>query len=209
MASPLTIYTIQLDHTTYSQIAAIAVARGAAVAAFSSADEFTRSRRGEETGCVVLDIAAAEEEKLAWVRDFSSQRAPLPVIVLADNPSVPLAVQAMQLGAVSILAKPPAPEELESAVDSALRREQEQSRVRRRREDLLARLASLTEGEDEVLRRLVAGMANKNIAADLELGLRTVELRRAKILKKMGAKSLAELVRLVMIASPDWLPQEP
>jgi FixJ family two-component response regulator len=126
----------------------------------------------------------------------------LPVVVLADRPSVAFDVRAMQRGAAAVLENPAQRPLLEEAVDDALRQDAAQRRDRFAREKTASRLATLNEGEREVLHRLMAGMANKNIAADLKLGLRTVELRRAKILKKLGAKSLAEMVRVVVLADP-------
>lgn len=110
----------------------------------------------------------------------------------------------MHQGAAWLFEKPLTRESLEPVLDDVLQREQKDRQARRLRETTLARIATLTEGERDVLQRLMAGMANKNIAADLQLGLRTVELRRAKILKKLGARSLAEMVRLVVLADPTY-----
>ncbi|MBW3597361.1 MAG: LuxR C-terminal-related transcriptional regulator [Planctomycetes bacterium] len=173
-----------------------------------SVDAFLRAYRGQ-SGCVLLDIDAAGEDGPTMLEQLASRAMLLPVIVLSHDPGVSQTVRLMQAGAAAVLEKPVDGSELDAALDRALRRDEEQREIRERREELVGRFGALTEGEREVLERLIAGKANKNIAADLQMGLRTVELRRAKILKKTGAKSLAELVRLAMIAHPDWLHHPP
>ena len=107
---------------------------------------------------------------------------------------VPMAVRAMQEGAVTFLEKPCHEQELWQAITQALEIESSQHAQRKQRAETQSRLATLTEDELEVFRRLLAGHANKRIAADLDIGLRTVELRRSNIMKKMQASSLPDLV---------------
>jgi FixJ family two-component response regulator len=203
METPQTLHTIQLHPTELSLVEALAASRSLAVASYSTVEEFLNAYRPCLAGCVLFDLAAANEEALPKFEQLRQRGRGLPVIVLADRPSVALAVRAMQRGAAAVLEKPTPQPLFEEAVEDALRREAEQRRLRVARETTASRLETLNEGEREVLHRLMAGMANKNIAADLKLGLRTVELRRAKILKKLGARSLAEMVRLVVLAEPE------
>lgn len=202
MESSQTIYAIALDPTSLASVETLAAERGLTIASYPSIDAFLRAWRIGGTGCILLDLCAAGEEGLAGLESLRRHNVYLPVVVTADQPTVALAVRAMQQGAASLVEKPLASNGLECALGDALQQEEEHRQARRQREVTIERLASLSEGEREVLQRLMAGMANKNIAADLQLGLRTVELRRAKLLKKLGVKSLAEMVRLVVLADP-------
>jgi FixJ family two-component response regulator len=195
-----TVYTIQLDPGSLSLTRNLADARTARLAPFESLEEYLRSANPREPGCIVLGAPPAGTEPLAALEQLAQQDVGLPMIVVLDRPTVPLAVRAMQLGATSVLETPLDRVATQQALEHALLVEALRRAERQQREDVRARLATLTDGEREVLNRLMTGMANKNIAADLQLGLRTVELRRAKILKKLGAKSLAEMVRFVVLA---------
>jgi FixJ family two-component response regulator len=201
MQLPRTIFTVQLEPATLSLINAFARNHGASAAPFASAEELLRTSMTGRAGCVVLGLTPQGDGD--WLRPLTVlQKAGvlLPTIVLLDQPSVALAVSAMRQGALSVLEAPPDPAALEQALQDALAEDLRTRIARQQREDIITRLSTLTEGERDVLHRLLAGMANKNIAADLQLGLRTVELRRAKILQKLGARSLAEMVRLVTLA---------
>ena len=206
MESRQTIQTVHLDRAALSAAESFARDRGIALESHSSVDSLFRAPR-VESGVVVLDVGAGGEGEVLQVLNQLAKLAP--VIVLAESPRVRSVVRWMQAGAASVLEKPVAGEELESELDAALRRDAEQREAQHKAEELRARFSTLTEGEQQVLEQLVIGLANKNIAVDLQIGLRTVELRRSKILKKTGAKSLAELVRLAMIAHPRWLHHPP
>jgi FixJ family two-component response regulator len=206
MEFPRTIHAIQLDPDDLTLVNSFARNRGLEAAAHTSVHEFLNAYRPGESGFAMLKLAG--EEGLGALGDLRERGALLPVVVVAEAPSTELTVGAMQKGAAALLAHPLAPTALERELTRILELEEQQRSVRVQRETTAARLASLNEGEREVLARLMAGMANKNIAAELHIGLRTVELRRAKILKKLGAKSLAELVRLVLLAEPERLYRE-
>jgi FixJ family two-component response regulator len=197
-----TIHTVGLETPAFSLVNSFAQSRGLAVASFSSVEEFLHAYQPGAAGCLVLDLAASGEEGLTPLDQFRRQAVLLPVVAIADQPTVALAVRAMQRGAASVLEKPLTRASLEPALLEALEQERMHRQCRQLQATVVSRLTTLTEGEREVLDRLMSGMANKNIAADLQLGLRTVELRRAKILKKLGARSLAEMVRLVLLADP-------
>jgi len=124
------------------------------------------------------------------------QRIRLPVIIITGYGDIAAATSAMRNGAVTFLQKPCSHEDLWEAVSDALERHREHQETEARCDDLQARFARLTPQEHEVMELLVAGTPNKVVAAKLEMGLRTVELRRANIMKKLEARSLAEVVRL-------------
>ena len=201
-----TIQTVLPERAALSLAESFARDRGIALESHASVEALLRAPVAE-LGVVLLDVGAGGEEEVFQTLERLAKRAP--VVVLAESPNLRSVVRWMQAGAASVLEKPVAREELESELEVALRRDAEEREVRRHEEELQARFATLTEGEEQVLEQLVTGLANKNIAADMQIGLRTVELRRSKILKKTGARSLAELVRLALIAHPGWLHHPP
>jgi FixJ family two-component response regulator len=197
------IHTIQLDPADQTLVNSLAQNR-AAVSHASMRDFLERYRPGD-SGCVLLKLPSHGEEDLAPLEQLRAQGILLPVIAVVDDPSTELTVGAMRRGADSVLSTPLGRASLQRELNRALDLNERQRAIRRQRETIAAALASLNEGERAVLARLMSGMANKNIAAELQIGLRTVELRRAKILKKLGARSLAEMVRLVLLAEPERL----
>jgi len=124
----------------------------------------------------------------------------LPVILISGYADIPTAVHTMRAGAVTFLEKPCREADLWSSICKAIEWHRQRRDARRRAESLQSRFTQLTPGERDVMRAMVAGKPNKVIASELEIGLRTVELRRANVLQKTGAGSLAELVRLTVAA---------
>jgi two-component system, LuxR family, response regulator FixJ len=166
---------------------------------FSSVDAFLRQYDPTRKGVVVLDVEIDGGSAWELLRKLKGEKAFVPVVAAARNADIPLAVRAMREGAVWFLNKPIAEEELWQSISDAIKIEQRQHPQRKELADAEACLASLNEDERDVLRRLLAGHANKRIATDLDIGLRTVELRRAKILRKMKAGSMSDLVRVAIL----------
>jgi len=129
-------------------------------------------------------------------QQLRSAGSPLCVIIITGYADVRTAVRAMQSGAYTFLEKPCQDQELWSTVQEALQRGQQQSEQRTEQEELARRAGTLSTSEREVLMRVLEGMPNKQIAQELDIGLRTVELRRSEIMSKFQAKSLPELVRM-------------
>ncbi len=168
---------------------------------YASAHEFLEHCAPEEPGCVLLDVRMPGMSGMELLEVMRRQGIPFPVIVVSAHGDVPTAVRAMRAGAINFLEKPFRDQELWEAVHEAVRRDAETRRVTTRKRRLQRRLAKLNPGERKVLDRMLQGMANKDIAADLQLSVRTIEVRRAKIMAKMQADSLAELIRLTLEAS--------
>jgi FixJ family two-component response regulator len=208
MDLPPTIHAIQLNPADVALVEAFADPRALSTVSHASVEEFLGGYAAGDAACVVLGSDATGEASLAALGQVRQHPVFAPVIVVTEAPSVELAVRAMQMGAAAVLSRPVNAPALEAELTRALEVDARERAVRARREIIAARLAALTEREREVLTRLMEGMANKNIAAELQIGLRTVELRRAKILKKLGAKSVAEMVRLVVLAEPERLWRE-
>jgi FixJ family two-component response regulator len=136
---------------------------------------------------------------LDLLQQLKSRQCSLPVVMITGYGDVPLAVKAMQAGAVTFLEKPCQEQELWRGIQQALEIEETQRSQRQQRAEIETRLASLSADELVVLRRLLEGQPNKRIASDLDVGLRTIELRRSKVMKKMLAESLPDLVRMVIL----------
>ncbi len=200
MDNSVTVFIVDDDPAARGSVAALAGSHGLAAEAFASAEEFLAAYRPGRRGCLIADVRMAGMSGLDLQQRLAAQGDPLPVIVITGFADIPMAVRAMRNGAITFLEKPCPTQELWQSVQAALDAE---SRCEQQRRDLgaiVARRATLTPGEVEILHRLLAGKANKTVAAELGLGLRTVEARRAALMKKMQVDSLAELVRAVLIA---------
>jgi two-component system, LuxR family, response regulator FixJ len=152
------------------------------------------------TGCVITDVRMPEVSGIDLLRRLRELQSPLPVIVITGHGDVPLAVEAMKLGAVDFFEKPFDDDALLAAVRSALSNEDENSRRNVERGEIKDKLATLSQREHQVLEGLVSGHPNKTIAYDLGISPRTVEIYRANVMTKMNAASLSDLVRMALVA---------
>ena len=171
---------------------------GVPVRSYDSATGFIDQVGARGTGCVLTDVRMPGFDGIALMRRLAELGLDLPVIVMTGHADVPLAVQALKEGAVDFIEKPFDDDRLLAAVQAALesgrRRRQEAAEL----DAIATRLASLTPREREVLDGLVAGHPNKTIAYDLGTSPRTIEVHRARVMEKMHARSLADLVRMVL-----------
>jgi two-component system response regulator FixJ len=173
------------------------------VRAHASARDFLASVGAGETGCVITDVRMPEMNGLDLLAEMKARRLDRPVIVITAHADVTLAVQAMKAGAVDLLEKPFDDEALLGAVRQAMRRPVA-GEDRAGSESTVARdrLASLTARERDVLTGVLEGRPNKIIAHELGISVRTVEAHRARLMMKMQAKSLSDLVRMSVLAPP-------
>jgi RNA polymerase sigma factor (sigma-70 family) len=167
------------------------------VETYASAADFLTAYR-QQPGCLVLDVAMPGMSGLELHRKLIQDKVTLPVVFVTGHANVPMAVEAMQMGAVNFLQKPVQEQELWDSIRRAIEVDAQNRRRLARRQRAEERLARLSAGEREVLNLILEGKMNKEIATELGLSTRTVEDRRAKLMKKMGAESLAELIQLVM-----------
>ena len=169
---------------------------GLDVRPFGSTKEFLEHKRPDAPGCLVLDVRLPGMSGLAFQQELARLGVALPVIFISGHADVPTTVRAMKAGAVEFLTKPFHDQELLDAIHAAIERD----RVRRREaalvDELRLRYGQLTEREREVMKLVVVGQANKQIAADLDLSEVTVKVHRGQVMRKMRAKSLPELVRM-------------
>jgi FixJ family two-component response regulator len=167
---------------------------------FADANEFLAHCRPEMTGCLVLDVRMPNMSGLELQKELIRRRITLPVIFITGHGDVQMAVEAMQEGAFDFLEKPFRDEDLLQRINKALAQEKADREQDRQKEAVLKRLQSLTSRELEIARRLIDGQPNKVVALELGISQRTVELHRAHIMEKIQARSLAQLVRLFVLA---------
>jgi len=172
---------------------------GVTARTYDSASTFLNALPTIDPGCIITDVRMPGISGIDLLRRLGEMRIKMPVIVITGHGDVPLAVEAMKIGAVDFLEKPFEDELLLGSVRSALNRSQENAARDAERAKVEAHLSTLTNREREVLQGLVAGKPNKIIAFDLAISPRTVEIYRANVMTKMGASSLSELVRMALV----------
>ncbi len=209
MNDEATVFIVDDDPAALRSLTALVKVVFPHVATFSSAAEFLEAYH-HQPGCLVLDVAMPGMSGLELQRKLVHDKIALPVVFVTGHGNIPMAVEAMQLGAINFLEKPVQEQALWDSIRKALeqdmqsrrrraRRQRADERLTNRRQKAEQRLAQLTPGEREVLNLILEGKLNKEIASELGLSTRTIEDRRAKLMKKMGASSLAELIQLVMM----------
>lgn len=170
------------------------------VRTYESATAFLSALPSVTSGCIITDVRMPEVSGVDLLRRLKELKVGMPVIVITGHGDVPLAVEAMKIGAVDFIEKPFDDELLLASVRSALGRWQREAQHDAGRTKQLEKLAILSSREREVLEGLVAGKPNKIIAFDLGISPRTVEIYRANVMTKMNAGSLSDLVRMALVA---------
>jgi two-component system response regulator FixJ len=167
---------------------------------FESAQAFLDALGSLAFGCVVSDVRMPDIDGIELLRRLKSLGSRFPVIIMTGHGDVPLAVEAMKLGAVDFLEKPFDDGLLITMVDAGLKRAEPEARQEAAAREVAERVASLSPRERQVMDGLVAGLSNKAIAREYDISPRTIEVYRANVMTKMQAGSLSELVRLAMRA---------
>jgi len=194
-----TVFLVDDDPAMLRSLVSLVKAAFHRVEAYSSAAEFLEAYEPGRPGCLVLDVAMPEMNGLELQRKLVEEKTDLPVVFITGHANVQMAVGAMQAGAVNFLEKPFHEQELWDSIRKALDTNQQSRRRQARCCQAKDRLSRLTRGEREVLDLILDGRFNKEIASKLDLSIRTVEDRRAKLMKKMDARSVAELVQLAVV----------
>lgn len=169
---------------------------GLTAKSYASAREFLQSGHGEETGCLVLDMRMPEVSGLELQEKMTQAGILLPIIFISGHSTVAMSVRAMKAGALDFLQKPFDEQDLLEAIYRAIDRSRQAQAKREELKELEARVRSLTPKEYEVFTWVITGMPNKKIADRLATAEKTVKVHRASIMKKMGAQSVADLVRM-------------
>ena len=169
---------------------------GLRVELFASAQEFLRSKRPDRPSCLVLDVRLPGLSGLDLQRRTGDAGIEIPIVFITGHGDIPMSVRAMKAGAVEFLTKPFRDQDLLDAIQQALERDGKARDQRAALEELRSRFASLTSQEREVMKRVVAGLLNKQIGAELGTSETTVKVHRHQVMEKMGAGSVPELVRM-------------
>jgi FixJ family two-component response regulator len=169
---------------------------GLDVRTFASAEEFQRSERPDTVACLVLDIRMPGQSGLDFQSELVKMKNELPIVFITGHGDIPMSVRAMKAGAIEFLTKPFRDQDLIDAVQMGLKKNRLRREKAARLADLRERYAALTSREREIMTRVAAGLLNKQIAAELDVSHITVKVHRAQLMKKMLAKSLADLIRM-------------
>lgn len=171
---------------------------GLAVVEYASGDHFLQTYSAGQRGCLVLDMRMQGLSGLQVLEELVTAQALPPTIVLTGHGDVRMAVRAMKLGAFDFIEKPYADQEFLDTVQRACQEEKQRHEQREARSAVARRFATLTARELEVLERLLGGEANKSVAGNLGISEKTVEVHRKSIMRKTGARSLAELITIAL-----------
>jgi len=190
------VFVVDDDPSVRSSLSLLLDSVGLAVECFSSAVEFLEAYDADRPGCLLLDIRLPVTSGLGLQDQLGSMRSILPIIFLTGHADVPLAVRAMQAGAFDFMEKPFNDQELIDRTHAALEQDARNREELKQRRIIVDRLARLTAREQQVMKLVVDGEANKVVADRLGISERTVEIHRARVMEKMHATSLAHLVRM-------------
>lgn len=202
MSNDAVIHLIDDDEHVRRAVAFLLGTAGFAVKLHESAASFFAGLDKQQPGCIVSDVRMPGMDGVELLRRLKEKGVDMPMIIMTGHADVALAVAAMKAGAVDFIEKPFADDMLLNAVHLALSQYARADQSGTEVAQIRARVESLSPRERQVLDGLLAGHPNKTIAYDLSLSPRTVEVHRANLMTKMGAKSLSDLVRMAMVAKP-------
>ena len=196
---PPTVFVVDDDEAMRHSLRWLIESVGLQVECHDSAESFLDSYYPGRSGCLLLDVRMPGMSGLELQEYLRRNEINIPVIVITGHGDVPMSVRAMKEGAIDFIEKPFNDELLLDAIRNALALDEQQREKQALRAELAARMALLTPREHEVMEMVTAGRSNKEIAAELGVSAKTVEAHRAKVMDKMQAGSLAELVRMSML----------
>jgi two-component system response regulator FixJ len=194
-----TVYVVDDDQAVRDGLKALLTVSGYQVEPFDSAESFLAAIDRGATGCAILDIRMPGMNGLELQRELKRRGMALPVVIVTGHGDVPLAVAALKAGAVDFIEKPFDSDALLASIEEALRRGAAALASAFDRDTVMTRVAQLTPREREVLDLVVAGHPNKVVADRLGIAVRTVEIHRARVMEKMQARNLSELIRMAIL----------
>jgi FixJ family two-component response regulator len=189
------VFVVDDDYRVREALSSLIDSVGLRVAAFGSATEFLESEKPDSPACLVLDLDLPDRSGLEVQRELAAGDSP-PIVFITGHGDIPSSVRAMKAGAIEFLPKPFSEQELLLAIEAAIVLDREARQTRSELAELQKHYSLLTPREREVLSFVVAGFANKQTAADLGASEITIGVHRGQVMRKMGARSLAELVRM-------------
>ena len=200
MSSKVKVYVIDDDEAMRDSLNFLLDSAGLEVTLFETAQHFLDALPGLDFGCVVSDVRMPGVDGIELLKRMKAGQSRFPILIMTGHGDVPLAVEAMKLGAVDFLEKPFEDDRLTGMIEAAIRRAEPAAKDDAVTQDIAARIATLSPRERQVMEGLIAGLSNKLIARDYDISPRTIEVYRANVMTKMQAASLSELVRLAMRA---------
>jgi two-component system response regulator FixJ len=194
------VYVIDDDEAMRDSLNFLLDSSGFSVRLFETAQGFLDALPGLAFGCVVSDVRMPGLDGIELLKRMKATQSPFPIVIMTGHGDVPLAVEAMKLGAVDFLEKPFEDDRLTTMIEAAIRQAAPAAKSEAIAQDIAARVALLSPRERQVMEGLIAGLSNKLIAREYDISPRTIEVYRANVMTKMQAGSLSELVRLAMRA---------
>jgi FixJ family two-component response regulator len=201
-AEPLTVFVVDDDASVRDSVALLLSLRGYRTAVFARAEDFLHALQPQWAGCLLTDLRMQGMNGLELQEALAARGSPLPVIVLTAHGDVDAARTAFKANAVDFLQKPYDDAALCAAIDAAFERERVRLGARAAAADRHARIAGLSARELDVTRLLARGLNHREIGAELGISPRTVEAHKARLMRKLGAANLAELIRIVDAGGP-------
>lgn len=207
-----TVFIIDDDPSALRGVTRMVSAAGYNAEPYSSAQDYLDSNRWTDPGCIILDVRMPDmtgpqlQEKLYSI----DSEFHLPIIFLSAHGDIPTTVKAMKLGAVDFLTKPASIEKITEAIEISLKKDSVNRNFKAKSSEINERIESLTNRELEVMKYVITGILNKQIAAELEISEETVKIHRGRVMQKLGIVSIVELVRLCEVAGiePAGLPAD-
>ena len=197
-----TVAIIDDDDALRDALAELVTAAGWRVDGYASAEAFLASLDGERAGCALIDVRLPDMDGMELFHKLAELAPGFPVVILTGHGDVPMAVEALKAGAIDFIQKPFDPDRLLNSLRQAMNRDAAIRESKSAQEEFQTLVDKLTPREREVMDFMVLGQSSKKIAAQLGISSRTVEIYRARVMDKMQARSLAELVRLTLRAAP-------
>jgi FixJ family two-component response regulator len=189
------VFVIDDDASVHAALSSLARSVGLRVEVFASASEFLATKRTGGLSCLILDVRLPGMSGLHFQAELAKANAFIPIIFITGHGDIPMSVKAMKAGAVGFLTKPFRDQDLLDAIKVALERARSWIESEKAASELRANFESLSPREKEVMARVTSGLLNKQIAAELGVSEVTVKVHRGNVMQKMGAKTLADLVR--------------